>query len=267
MIEVLFNITLSKQFNKRFFRHSSRRGASFRTHKEVRILKMQHYKIEDCIHFYPQQNMLYNVRTEDSVILLSAAAECLKLLIEKQGEIISRQTLTECVWGSRGVVISANTYYQTMLNLRRGFENVGMNACAIATHYGKGVNIDSSLTIVKVAEQEQHPPPKERSEISAEDRSEERNEVVRPPVFRRSINSELLLKYARTLRKVLFTLLLILNSLTLACTSYFFYRGDFLAHPKQVSFTFEQCEVHIYSHKYGAKANTLVQVQQPTPIH
>lgn len=110
------------------------------------------YKIEGLIDFRPKENILHNVITNESVLLLSTASECLRVLIERQGDIITRQDLTENVWGKRGVIISTNTYYQTMLLLRRGLENSGLTKNIVSTHYGKGATIEKNITIIKIDE-------------------------------------------------------------------------------------------------------------------
>lgn len=110
------------------------------------------YKIEGLIDFHPKENILHNVITNESVLLLSTASECLRVLIERQGDVITRQDLTENVWGKRGVIISANTYYQTMLLLRRGLENSGITKNIVSTRYGKGATIEKNITIIRVDE-------------------------------------------------------------------------------------------------------------------
>ncbi|HIA3600357.1 TPA: winged helix-turn-helix domain-containing protein, partial [Klebsiella pneumoniae] len=83
------------------------------------------YTIEGNIHFCPNENTLRNVIDGRTVTLLSTASECFKILIENQGRVISRDEMKELVWGKRGVIVSSNTFYQNMLNLRRGLEKVG----------------------------------------------------------------------------------------------------------------------------------------------
>ncbi|MGG8135384.1 winged helix-turn-helix domain-containing protein [Klebsiella aerogenes] len=105
------------------------------------------YKIEERVHFSPNDNTLRNFINGETVTLLSAASECLKILIEAQGCVVSRDEIKELVWGKRGIVVSDNTFYQNMLNLRRGLEKVGIGNRIISTHYGKGVTIDDSIEI------------------------------------------------------------------------------------------------------------------------
>ncbi|SEP23761.1 winged helix-turn-helix domain-containing protein [Enterobacter sp. NFIX58] len=109
------------------------------------------YQIEEDINFLPDEHLLQNVKTGETVTLLSTAAECFKILIDEQGRIVSRKEMKEKVWGKRGVVVSSNTFYQNMLNLRRGLEKVGAGSHLIATYYGKGVGIDNGVHIKRVA--------------------------------------------------------------------------------------------------------------------
>lgn len=108
------------------------------------------YTIEGNIHFCPNENTLRNVIDGRTVTLLSTASECFKILIENQGRVISRDEMKELVWGKRGVIVSSNTFYQNMLNLRRGLEKVGAGKRLISTHYGKGVTIDNGLDITPI---------------------------------------------------------------------------------------------------------------------
>lgn len=108
------------------------------------------YTIEGNIHFCPNENTLRNVIDGRTVTLLSTASECFKILIENQGRVISRDEMKELVWGKRGVIVSSNTFYQNMLNLRRGTEKVGAGKRLISTHYGKGVTIDNGLDITPI---------------------------------------------------------------------------------------------------------------------
>lgn len=105
--------------------------------------------IEDTLRFYPDSHSFYNIRTQEVVSILSTASGCLRLLIEEQGGLLTKEQLIEQVWGKRGIVISPNTFYQTMLSLRRGLENAGMQNTIISTHYGKGVTISKEIKITR----------------------------------------------------------------------------------------------------------------------
>ncbi|HGE6932755.1 TPA: transcriptional regulator [Enterobacter cloacae] len=106
------------------------------------------FTIEETLHFFPENNTLYNINTQEEVNILSTASGCFRLLIEEQGDILTKEQLIEQVWGKRGIVISHNTFYQTMLNLRRGLENAGMQNDIISTHYGRGVSISKKIKIL-----------------------------------------------------------------------------------------------------------------------
>lgn len=106
------------------------------------------FTIEETLRFCPEKNTLYNISTQEGVSILSTASGCFRLLIEEQGNILTKEQLIEQVWGKRGIVISHNTFYQTMLNLRRGLENAGIQNDIISTHYGKGVSISKNIKIL-----------------------------------------------------------------------------------------------------------------------
>ncbi len=108
------------------------------------------YRVEDLVHFFPGENTLYNVSNAETITLLSTASDCFKVLIQERGRIISKEEMKELVWGKRGVIVSCNTYYQNMLNLRRGLTKIGVDVPVISTHYGKGVSIDEDVKITPV---------------------------------------------------------------------------------------------------------------------
>ncbi len=111
---------------------------------------LDYFNIEGVINFYPDGFLLENALSGETVTLLSTAAECFKILIEEQGRVVSRKEMKEQVWGKRGVVVSSNTFYQNMLNLRKGLEKVGAGSDLIVTHYGKGVAIGDEVHIIRV---------------------------------------------------------------------------------------------------------------------
>lgn len=127
------------------------------------------YKIDEIIHFYPDEHTLKNVKNGECVTLLSTASECFKILIDEQGRIVSRKEMKEQVWGKRGVVVSSNTFYQNMLNLRRGLEKVGAGSHLISTHYGKGVAIDVGVKITRVISPSPVSVPEVQENIDADD--------------------------------------------------------------------------------------------------
>ncbi|KZQ00379.1 hypothetical protein A3N42_19315 [Klebsiella aerogenes] len=108
-----------------------------------------YYIIEGGIHFFPSQHSIHNIMNNVTVSLLSTASECLLVLLEEQGRIVSRKEMKERVWSKRGVVVSSNTFYQTMLNLRRGLEKAGAGRSVISTYYGKGVSIEEKVRVEK----------------------------------------------------------------------------------------------------------------------
>lgn len=114
------------------------------------------YKIEEEILFFPAEHRLYNQISGVSVTVLTTASECLQVLINEQGKIISREEIKERVWGKRGVIVSCNTFYQTMLNLRRALEKAGARSHIISTYYGKGVSVENHINIVPGEDTPEH---------------------------------------------------------------------------------------------------------------
>lgn len=70
--------------------------------------------------------------------LHAPTARCLQLLLEKRGEVISRDNFLEVVWQSRGIVVSQNTFYQNISLLRKSLKKAGLSTDIIVTVRSKG---------------------------------------------------------------------------------------------------------------------------------
>ncbi|WP_350262597.1 winged helix-turn-helix domain-containing protein (plasmid) [Pantoea sp. BJ2] len=75
------------------------------------------YLIDKKVYFTYSTGKLSNL--DDEIILGEHARECLMLLIEKKGEIVSKATIVSRVWNAKGIVVSDNAVRQTMHILRR----------------------------------------------------------------------------------------------------------------------------------------------------
>ncbi len=97
------------------------------------------------------------INNRDEVITLNApTARCLKLLLERVGQVVSREDFMQEVWQARGIVVSQNTFYQNISLLRKSLQQVGLNADIIATVRGVGF-IFSPDARVQFVEDEKSP--------------------------------------------------------------------------------------------------------------
>lgn len=88
------------------------------------------------------------------IITLNApTARCLLLLIEKRGEVVSRDCFLEQVWQVRGIVVSQNTFYQNISLLRKSLKNVGLTEDIIVTVRRKGFTLAADTRIKPMEEE------------------------------------------------------------------------------------------------------------------
>ena len=71
--------------------------------------------INDEVIFCENLFELRSLRSQDDVITLNApTARCLQLLLDKAGQVVSRDDFLTQVWQARGIVVSQNTFYQNI---------------------------------------------------------------------------------------------------------------------------------------------------------
>ena len=70
---------------------------------------------------------------EDELILGENAKECLSLLLENNGELVTKDEIVKRVWTSKGVVVSDNAVRQTMHILRRALNQFSPERQLITT--------------------------------------------------------------------------------------------------------------------------------------
>ncbi|MDK6932409.1 winged helix-turn-helix domain-containing protein [Klebsiella aerogenes] len=202
------------------------------------------FTIEETLRFCPENNTLYNISNQEIVNILSTASNCFRLLIEEQGSILSKEQLIEQVWGKRGIVISHNTFYQTMLNLRRGLENAGMQNDIISTHYGKGVSISKEIKIVRSSY--------EIVEVLQGGREEEKNtltavaitDVINEPEGRPSSHPEFLNRLKTKCFFLGFSVFLI-TLIVYAAINHFFMNDNFFSSYRKANVQIDDCKIYI----------------------
>ncbi|HCD1254260.1 TPA: winged helix-turn-helix domain-containing protein [Citrobacter amalonaticus] len=94
----------------------------------------QKYLINEIVYFYPA-NQLLESASEDkkSVSLNVPASRCLKLLLDKKGEIVTKHDFSQGVWESRGQYTSINALYQNISLIRKALREVGISQDVIHT--------------------------------------------------------------------------------------------------------------------------------------
>lgn len=111
--------------------------------------------INDEIIFDANSCEVKSIDDAGEVIMLNApTARCLQLLIEKRGEVVSRDCFLEQVWQARGIVVSQNTFYQNISLLRKSLKNVGLMADIIVTVRRKGFTLAADTRIQPLEDKE-----------------------------------------------------------------------------------------------------------------
>ena len=83
----------------------------------------------------------------ERIILNTPTARCLELLIERQGLVVSRDDFLEEVWGTKGIVVSHNTFYQNISLLRKSLKKTGLSDNIVVTVRRKGFTLSSDVVI------------------------------------------------------------------------------------------------------------------------
>lgn len=110
------------------------------------------YLIEGVIKFNPQDNSLISIETGERRTLLAAAASCLHLLLQYQGNLVTKKALFEAGWENDGLYVTDNTFYQNILILRRSFISLGFEKTLIITLTRKGLMIPADIDVQKLSE-------------------------------------------------------------------------------------------------------------------
>ncbi|MEA4423750.1 winged helix-turn-helix domain-containing protein [Klebsiella pneumoniae] len=110
------------------------------------------YIINDEVIFNMDVNELQPVAGKDheAITLNTPSARCLQLLLESNGNIISRDEFLSAVWKERGVVVSQNTFYQNISLLRKSLLRAGLTQDVVATVRQRGFVIATGTVIRQV---------------------------------------------------------------------------------------------------------------------
>ncbi|EPM0601134.1 hypothetical protein FMK96_19080 [Klebsiella pneumoniae] len=110
------------------------------------------YIINDEVIFNMDVNELQPVAGKDheAITLNTPTARCLQLLLESNGNIISRDEFLSAVWEERGVVVSQNTFYQNISLLRKSLLRAGLTQDVVVTVRQRGFVIATGTVIRQV---------------------------------------------------------------------------------------------------------------------
>lgn len=110
------------------------------------------YIINDEVIFNMDVNELQPVAGKDheAITLNTPTVRCLQLLLESNGNIISRDEFLSAVWKERGVVVSQNTFYQNISLLRKSLLRAGLTQDVVVTVRQRGFVIATGTVIRQV---------------------------------------------------------------------------------------------------------------------
>lgn len=109
------------------------------------------YLIEDKIIFIPVRQCLMMVDDPQQLKLKPTASQCLLLLIQHHGQIVTQNELLEFAWGGQHRQVSFNAFYQSILSLRKNFLHLKVENAIITTVPRKGLVIQNDIHIEQIA--------------------------------------------------------------------------------------------------------------------
>jgi len=110
------------------------------------------YLLSSNVEFWPAKLELYRRDTKKTFKLQYPASCCLLELIRKQPIIVSQSELMETGWADRKEYVTANAYYQCILNLRKALEDAGLDSHFIRTVHRRGLRIAPSVKIKSITQ-------------------------------------------------------------------------------------------------------------------
>lgn len=112
------------------------------------------YLINDHVIFDSDANCLFSTDSEAiKVTLHTPASQCLLLLVQNKGEILSQRFLFEHIWGKNGAFVSANALYQNIAIVRKGLKSAGIEEDIVQTVPKIGIKFTGEVALYE-------PPPK-----------------------------------------------------------------------------------------------------------
>ncbi|CAM7052132.1 OmpR/PhoB-type domain-containing protein [Enterobacter asburiae] len=93
------------------------------------------FLINGLVLFEPEQRRLCPLSgyPERAVILHGPVSECLLLLLEHNGEVLTQRYLFSAVWEKQGAIVSTNALYQTIASIRKALKMAGLAENVVQT--------------------------------------------------------------------------------------------------------------------------------------
>lgn len=114
------------------------------------VICMEVYIIDNLIVFVPEEKIIESLKTGTKLPIQSAGARCLKLLLERQGEVVPQTELMIAGWGKDALsTLSIPAYYQCFVNLRKALKRLGYEKELFATRRGRGLRINTYINVKK----------------------------------------------------------------------------------------------------------------------
>lgn len=108
------------------------------------------YKINEIVRFKPADGAIWSIESPEQVINLTITnCNLLCLLLNKKGEVLSREQILEDIWDKQGLRSSNNTLNQYISILRRTFSLLGIDDEVIKTIPKVGFSLNASISVEK----------------------------------------------------------------------------------------------------------------------
>lgn len=118
---------------------------------------MQLYIINNDVTFDPESNVIHSKINNKTVNMLTPSGQCLLILLENKGNIVSKKQIYEFVWERYGLTATDNAFYQTVLYLRKNLKEAGLLAEVVKTVPRKGVLVPSTVQVEKIVQHQGAP--------------------------------------------------------------------------------------------------------------
>ncbi|MFN3070503.1 transcriptional regulator [Serratia sp. J2] len=114
------------------------------------------YIINNAVEFNAKERTLTSLEdSSNKVLLYVPAARCLMLLLKNRDTILDKNVFFNEVWNKNGVYVTANTFYQNISILRRGFLKLGLGNEVVNTIPRKGLQLSKFLDIKEITERDE----------------------------------------------------------------------------------------------------------------
>lgn len=111
------------------------------------------YLINDRVIFDSDAHSLISLASEAVKISMhTPASQCLLLLVQNQGQVLSQKYLFDNIWGKNGAFVSANTLYQNIAIVRKCLKNSGIEEDIIQTVPKMGVKFSGKAVLYEKQE-------------------------------------------------------------------------------------------------------------------